>query len=53
MVADFRKNDEGIRVDASVTSIRLDSIAFDSTTLRVIAEAEGNIGVAVTSLPNF
>lgn len=53
VVAGFRKNDEGVRIDASVTSIRLASIAFDSSTLRVIAEAEGSIGVAVTSLPNL
>lgn len=53
IVSDFRKNDEGIRVDASVASIRLGSIAFDSKTLRIIAEAEGAIAVSVTSLPNL
>lgn len=53
VIGDLRKNDEGIRVEASVTSIRLGSIAFDSNTLRVIAEAEGTINVAVTSLPNL
>ena len=51
IVSDFRKNDEGIRVEASVAAVRLGSIAFDSNTLRVIAEAEGAINVAVTSLP--
>ena len=53
IVSDFRKNDEGIRVEASVSSVRLGSIAFDSSTLRIIAEAEGSISVAVTSLPNL
>lgn len=53
IVADFRKNDDGIRVEASVSSVRLGSIAFDSNTLRIIAEAEGSISVAVTSLPNL
>lgn len=53
VVADFRKSDDGIRVDASVSSVRLGSIAFDSDTLRVIAEAEGAIGVSVTSLPSL
>lgn len=53
IVADFRKNDEGIRVDASVSSVRLGSIAFDSSTLRIIAEAEGSLRVSVTSLPNL
>jgi len=53
IVSDMRKNDEGIRVEASVSSVRLGSIAFDSNTLRIIAEAEGSISVAVTSLPNL
>lgn len=53
IVSDFRKNDEGIRVEASVSSVRLGSIAFDSNTLRIIAEAEGSISVTVTSLPNL
>jgi hypothetical protein len=53
IVSDMRKNDEGIRIEASVSSVRLGSIAFDSSTLRIIAEAEGSISVAVTSLPNL
>lgn len=51
LVSEFRQSDDGIRMDAKVTSIRLGSIAFDSNTLRVIAEAEGTMSVAVTSLP--
>ena len=53
IVSDFRKNDQGIRVEASVAAVRLGSIAFDSDTLRVIAEAEGAISVAVTSIPEL
>ena len=53
IVSDFRKNDQGIRVEASVAAVRLGSIAFDSDTLRVIAEAEGTMNVSVTSLPNL
>jgi hypothetical protein len=53
IVADMRTSDQGIRVDASVSSVRLGSIAFDSSTLRIIAEAEGAIGVSVTALPNL
>jgi hypothetical protein len=53
MVSDMRKSEQGIRVEASVASVRLGSIAFDSNTLRIIAEAEGSISVAVTSLPNL
>ena len=50
VIADYQKNEEGIRVDAEVTSLRLAGLAFDSKTLRVIAEAEGLISVAVTAL---
>jgi hypothetical protein len=50
VIADYQKNEEGIRVAAEVTSLRLAGIAFDSKTLRVIAEAEGSINVTVTAL---
>ncbi len=38
-------------MDAAVTALRLVGIAFDSKTLRVIAEADGNVKVAVSKLP--
>ena len=44
-------NEDGIRVAAEITRLRLADIAFDSKTLRVIAEAEGAINVYVTALP--
>ena len=50
VIADYQKNEEGIRVGAEVTALRLAGIAFDSKTLRVIAEAEGSISVTVTAL---
>jgi hypothetical protein len=53
MVADLQKNDNGVRVDADITGLRLSEIAFDSTTLRVIAQADGAINAAVTSLPGL
>lgn len=53
VIADYQKNEEGIRVDAEVTSLRLNDIAFDSKTLRVIAEALGSINVEVTALPGL
>jgi hypothetical protein len=49
-IADFQKDDDGVRVAAEITSLRLADIAFDSKTLRVIAEANGAIDVNVTSL---
>ncbi|WP_253591379.1 DUF4403 family protein [Bradyrhizobium elkanii] len=50
-IADLQKNEEGIRVDAEVNSIRLAGIDFDSKTLRVIVETDGTIKAAVTALP--
>lgn len=50
VIADFQKNEEGLRVDAEISSLRLGGIAFDSKTLRVIAEADGSLNVNVTKL---
>jgi Domain of unknown function (DUF4403) len=52
-IADFHKNEDGVRVAAEITSLRLADIAFDSKTLRVIAEADGAINVYVTQLRGF
>jgi hypothetical protein len=52
-IAEFQKNEDGVRVAADITSLRLADIAFDSKTLRVIAEAEGAINVSVTTLPGL
>jgi hypothetical protein len=50
-IADFQKNEDGVRVEAQIDSLQLADIAFDSKTLRVIAQAEGSINVYVTALP--
>jgi hypothetical protein len=52
-ISDLQKNEDGVRVAAEITSLRLADIAFDSKTLRVIAEAEGAINVSVTALPGL
>ena len=52
-IADFQKNDNGVRVAADITDLRLADIAFDSKTLRVIAVAEGAVNVSITALPGF
>jgi len=52
-ISDFQKNEDGVRVAAEITSLRLADIAFDSKTLRVIAEAEGAINVYITALPGL
>ena len=49
-ISDFRKSADGVRVEAAVTGLRLVGIAFDAKTLRVIAEADGTVAVAVTKL---
>jgi Domain of unknown function (DUF4403) len=49
-VAAFSKQDPAVRVDANVTDLRLIGIAFDARTLRAIAEVNGNVKVAVSSL---
>jgi Domain of unknown function (DUF4403) len=50
VIAGFQKNDDGVRVTAEITSLRLADIAFDSKTLRVIAEATGTINVYINTL---
>ena len=50
VLAGFQKSQAGVRVDTKIDALRLVGIAFDSRTLRVIAEADGSVDVAVTSL---
>jgi Domain of unknown function (DUF4403) len=49
-IADFQKNEDGVQVATQITSLRLADIAFDSKTLRVIAEADGTVNVSITAL---
>jgi Domain of unknown function (DUF4403) len=49
-IADFQKNEDGVRIAAEITSLQLAYIAFDSKTLRVIAQAQGTLNVSVTAL---
>jgi hypothetical protein len=49
-VAEFSKQDPNVRVDAAITDLRLVGIAFDAKTLRAVAEADGSVKVAVSSL---
>ena len=53
VIADLQKNEDGVRVKADITALRLTDISFDSKTLRVIAEAAGNISAAVSRLSEF
>jgi hypothetical protein len=47
---EFQQSGNGVRVDTSVNGLRLTGIEFDTRTLRVIAEANGVVKVAVTQL---
>jgi hypothetical protein len=49
-ISDFRKSADGVRVDAAISDLRLVDIEFDAKTLRVIAEVDGSVQVAVTKL---
>src|SRR4029079_9146954 len=49
VIADLQRNEDGLRVSAEISKLRLADIAFDSRTLRVIAEAEGTINVQITA----
>jgi Domain of unknown function (DUF4403) len=49
-ISEFQKNEDGVRVEAEIDSVRLADIAFDSKTLRVTADADGAIKVYVTAL---
>jgi hypothetical protein len=52
-ISDYHRNEDGVRVVAELSSLRLADIAFDSKTLRVIAEADGAINVYLTALPGL
>jgi hypothetical protein len=53
LLADFQQNADGTRVDATINDLKLTGIAFDAHTLRVTAEADGAVNVAVTQLPKI
>jgi hypothetical protein len=52
-ISDLQKNENGVRVAADIGDLRLADIAFDSRTLRVIAEVQGAINVYVATLPGL
>lgn len=52
-IAGLQKNDNGVRVATEIENLALADIAYDSKTLRLIAEVSGTINVTVASLPGF
>jgi Domain of unknown function (DUF4403) len=49
-VGDFAAQEKGLRATVSVDELRLTGVAYDSKTLRIIANANGSVNVAVSSL---
>ena len=52
-IAQFRQDSYDVRNEADVNYVRLIGIEFDSKTLRVVAEAGGNVRVAMNKLSGF
>jgi hypothetical protein len=52
-LAEFQQNKDGVQVEAAMRDLRLTGIEFDSSTLRVIAEADGTAKVTVSELPRM
>ncbi|HUI96868.1 MAG TPA: DUF4403 family protein [Xanthobacteraceae bacterium] len=50
-LAEVRAAEPGMRVDAAITGLRLVGIEYDAKILRIVAEAQGTVQAAVTSLP--
>ncbi len=50
-LSEFRQHNEDLKVDASLTGLRLVGIEFDSKIVRVTAEADGIARVALNKLP--
>jgi Domain of unknown function (DUF4403) len=52
-ISDLQKNGDSVRVTTDISNLALADIAYDSKTLRLIAEVSGTINVMVASLPGL
>jgi hypothetical protein len=52
-ITDLQKSDDGVRVTANIANLDLADIAYDSKTLRLIAEVSGTLNVTVAALPGL
>jgi len=50
VIASYQRNEDGLRISSEISSLRLTDVAFDSTMLRVTAEANGILEVTLTKL---
>jgi hypothetical protein len=49
-VNEFTARAAGMSVNVAITGIRLTGIDYDDNTLRIIADADGTVNVAISSL---
>ncbi len=52
-ISDLQKNQNSVRVVTDIKNLALADIAYDSKTLRLIAEVSGTINVTVAALPGL
>ena len=52
-ISDLQKNQDSVRVVTDIKNLALADIAYDSKTLRLIAEVSGTINVTVAALPGL
>ena len=52
-ISDLQKTQDGVRVETEIKNLALADIAYDSKTLRLIAEVSGTINVTVAALPGL
>lgn len=52
VIASYQRNEDGLRISSEISSLRLTDVAFDSSMLRVTAEANGILEVTITKLKN-
>jgi Domain of unknown function (DUF4403) len=50
-VAGFATQANGLSANVAVNNLRLTGVAYDAKTLRVVANADGKVSVAISSLP--
>ena len=52
-ISDLQKNADNVKVTTEIANLALADIAYDSKTLRLVAEVSGTINVTVDALPGF
>ncbi|KIZ38904.1 MULTISPECIES: DUF4403 family protein [Rhodopseudomonas] len=51
MIADLNRNEDGLRIAAEISNLKLADLAFDANKIRVTTQAEGIVRVTITKLP--